>query len=122
MANCYVTLNGQTLYPALPITRTPLRIADSKRMLNGQLREARRAEKYEFELTLSDASEAERTVWLAAAGATGSCAYTDETGTARTVIARLSQDDLATTAPDVDGGLSATGPATYDLAISVVEV
>lgn len=120
--NCYVTLNGQKLYPELPIIRRRAIVADDVRMLNGQMRRAYRAIKFSASLALSGASEAERTAWLAAAAVSASVAYTDELGVSRTVIVMGVSDDLVTTAPATPGGLSTTGAGTYDLRIDLEEV
>jgi len=122
--NCWVVLNGSSLYPALPIGREPVLVAEDKRMLNGQLRRAYRAVKYRVTLTRAGADETMRTTWMTAAlaGMAASVTYQDELGVSRTVVVTKAVDDLATTAPAVDGGASTTGPATYDLSIELEEV
>ena len=117
MANAFVTLNGAVLYPELPIGREFVTIHDDRRMRNGQLRRARFAEAYRFTLRLSDATEAERAAWLAAAPMSASLTFTDELGAARSVLVVAWRDDLVRTEPAVEGGLSTTGPAYYDLEV-----
>lgn len=119
---CKVTLNGTDLYPELPIGRAPVLIRDQQRMLNGQLRTAHRASKYTFTLSLSDATEAERAAWLAAASVTASVTYIDELNVSRTVVVQDVSDPLSRTVPLVDGSLSTTGDGFYDLSIQLEEV
>lgn len=120
--NCYLTLNSQLFYPELPVGRRRLLVRDQRRMLNGQLRTAHRAAKYEFTLTLRDATEAERSAWLTAASLTASVTFIDEQGVSRTVVVQEVTDDLVRTAPTVEGGASTTGPGYYDLTLTLEEV
>lgn len=120
--NCYVTLNSTVFYPSLPVARRQLIIAERRRMLNGQLRTAYRATKYEFTLTLPDASEAERTAWIAAAVVNASVTYVDELGVSRTVVVTDVTEPLVRTVPSVEGGTSTTGPGYYDLSVVIEEV
>lgn len=124
MANCYVTLNGASLYPELPIGVEVLVVSEDKRMLNGQLRRAYRAVKRRYTLTLTDASEAEYSSWLAAAsaGIGASVAFVNEQAVSRTVFVMSVTEDLSRTVPAVDGGLATTGPASYDLTVVLEEV
>jgi hypothetical protein len=48
----------------------------------------------------------------ALAGMAASVTYQDELGVSRTVVVTKAVDDLATTAPAVEGGSATTGPAT----------
>jgi hypothetical protein len=122
--NCYITLSGTTIYPALPVGRENIIIADDRRMLNGQLRRAYRARKYRFTLTLPQATEAEYVAWIVAAraGAAASVTYVDELSNAYTVVVMDIQEDLVRTEPAVEGGASTTGPGFYDLTVVVEEV
>lgn len=120
--NCYVTLGATSFYPELPVGRKPVPIRDQRRQLNGTMRTAHRAVKYTFTLVLRDATEAERTAWLAAATWTASATFTDETGTARTVVVQEVTEDLVRTTPAVQGGASTTGPGYYDLTIVLEQV
>lgn len=122
MANCFIVLNGTTIYPELPVGRSRIFVREQRRMVNGQMRTAHRARKMSFTLTLRDATEAERTAWLAAADETQSLTFADELGVSRTVVVQEVTEDLTRTAPTVEGGLSTTGPAFYDLTVVVEEV
>jgi hypothetical protein len=122
MVNCYLTLRGTVAYPELPYGRKPIPIRDQRRQLNGTLRTAHRAVKYEFTLTLRDATEAERSAWLTAAAFTSSATFTDELGVSRTVVVQSIDEPLARTEPAVEGGTSTTGPGYYDLTVVVEEV
>lgn len=120
--NCYLTLNSQVIYPELPVGRELLLIAEDRRMANGQLRRAYRGVRIRYTMTLRDASEAERTAWLAAAAMSASIGFTDEQAATRTVMVMSVREDLSRTAPAVEGGASTTGPGYYDLEVVVEEV
>lgn len=122
MVNCFLTLNGQVIYPELPVGREYIIVAEDRRMGNGQLRRAFRAAKYRFTFTLRDATEAERTTWLTAASMGVGLTYVDEHAVSRTVLVTSVRDDLVRTAPAVEGGTSTTGPGYYDLEIVAEEV
>lgn len=120
--NCFLTLNGTSFYPELPIGRRKLLVREQKRMKSGQLRTAQYAEKYAFSLRLTDATEAERSAWLAAAATSASISFTDELAVVRTVVVQDVVDDLTRTEPAAPGGLATTGPGYYDLSIELEEV
>lgn len=120
--NCFVKIGSTSMYPELPIGREIVIISDDRRMANGQLRRAWRAEKYRFTLTLRDADETERFAWLSAATTSASVVFQDEHGATRSCIVMEARDDLVRTAPAVEGGAATTGPGYYDLTVVVEEV
>ena len=119
---CYLVLNGQTLYPELPVGREQVIIAEDRRMLGGALRRAWRATKYRFTLTIRGVDEATRTTWMSAAPASTSVSYTDERNITLTAVVVSVRDDLTRTEPAVEGGASTTGPGYYDLEVVIEEV
>jgi hypothetical protein len=122
--SCFLTLNGEVIYPELPIGREWVIVSEDKRMLNGQLRRAYRAFKRRFTFTLIDATEAQYTDWIGAAlgGVAASVTYTDEQGVSRSVFVISATEDLSRTTPAVEDGASTTGPGYYDLQIVVEEI
>lgn len=121
--NCYLTIAGTVIHPELPVAREAIIVGEDKRMLNGQLRRAYRGVRYRFTLTLRDATEAERSAWiLAAGGGAGSITYTDEFASSRTVLVTEIREDLTRTVPASEGGAATTGPGYYDLTLVVEEV
>lgn len=122
MATLYMASNGVTIYPALPIEREDVLIVEDKRHKGGQLRRAYTATKKRLRYGLPDATEAERADWIAAHPLNVSFAHGDELGVARTMITISRSDTLVRTEPAVNGSLSTTGPAFYDLAVELEEV
>ena len=113
----YVTLNGETLYPELPIERTTTPVVDELLMANGNLRRYRRKDRRAWSLRLRGATEAEHTTWMSAAATSSSVTYIDEDGVSFTVAVDSVSDTLAATRPS--GG---TATPTYDIEIQLTEV
>lgn len=122
MAQLYITSNGTVIYPLLPIEREDVLVAEDRRHRSGQLRRAYIATKKRLRYSLTDATEAERTAWLTAHPWNTSYSHTDERGDTRTVVTLARVDALSRTTPLVEGGLSTTGDAFYDLSVEVEEV
>ena len=86
MATLAIVSNGTTIYPELPIDRTPVLVAEDRRMVNGQLRRSYRAEKMRLSYRRGGLSEAERTTWVSAHPFSTSFTHVDELGVSRTVV------------------------------------
>lgn len=120
MATLSIVSNGYALNPLLPIERKDILIADTRRMLNGQLRRACRAVKKRLRYGDAHLSEAERGTWAAAHPWGWSYSHTDELGVTRTVVTTQFVDTLEESAPIVDGGTS--GATFYRVEVEVEEV
>jgi len=86
VATLAIVSNGSTIYPELPIDRARVIVAEDRRMVNGQLRRAYRAEKLRISYRRGGLTEAERTTWVSAHPLSTSYTHTDELGTSRTVV------------------------------------
>lgn len=86
MATLAIVSNGSTIYPELPIDRTPILVTEDRRMVNGQLRRAYRAEKMRLSYQRGGLSEAERSTWVSAHPFSSSYTHVDELGVSRTVV------------------------------------
>jgi hypothetical protein len=119
---CKLILNGQTLYPELPVPMTLTPVGQTIALLNGGERFYYRKAIREWTLTLRDATEAERTTWLTAAAVSASVSFTDEHSTAYTCRVVDVAVDLTRTTPAVEGHANTTGPGFYDLSVTVRQI
>lgn len=119
---CKVILNGQTLYPALPIERTAIIVGQTLDLLNGNSRFYFRKARYQWALTIPDVDETTRNTWAAAAGASTTVTYVDETSTSYTCRVTDVGRALTRTTPAIDEGADTTGPGYYDLSITIEQV
>jgi hypothetical protein len=122
MVRCYIVIGAATIYPELPVGREVVAITEDRRMRNGQMRRAYFGAKYRYTFTLTDATETERSTWLAAASLSSSVTLVDEQNVTRTVLVMSVRDDLTRTVPASEGGAATTGPGYYDLEVVVEEV
>jgi hypothetical protein len=124
MANLWVTLNSQKLFPALPLDRVRSPVRDTLDMAAGNRRFYHRASKRRWTLTRPKASEAIRTTWLAAAVESSSLPFIDLEGTSYTVVVMSFADPISKTTPTTGqaGSATATGTPLYDLTIELEEV
>lgn len=119
---CKVVLNGQTLYPELPVELTLTPVGQEVALLNGGTRFYWRRTLREWSLTLRDATESERNIWLTAAAMSTSVTYTDEHSVDHTCRVTGIGASLARTVPAVEGGSNTTGPGYYDLSITIQSI
>lgn len=123
MANLWITANGQTIYPELPIGRERIIIARDQEMITGTLRRAFRGEKFRIgPITRGHLSEADRIVWSNALPRNSAFTLVDELGATRTVVVEDYTEDLEETKPATPGGAATTGPAYYRISATVREV
>lgn len=115
MAQLYYTLNGQTIYPLLPIDIEDEVIGDVQQMADGSERLAYLATKRRWVIRHDDASESLRTTWLAAAPLTATYTLTDELGTSYTVRTESRRATLI-------ASNAADNTTTYEIELNVRQV
>jgi hypothetical protein len=122
MANLYVTLNSQLLYPSFPLEVREYPVGDELSMANGNERFYHVADRREWVLTRQGATEAERVTWRNASPLNTAITYIDEHGTSYTV--RVVERNIPMTAsqPPVENAPSSIGPTFYDVAITLRQI
>ena len=115
MATLAIVSNGSTIYPELPIDRARVIVAEDRRMVNGQLRRAYRAEKLRISYRRGGLTEAERTTWVSAHPLSTSYTHTDELGVTRTVVTTRRDEILEET-------IVASNASFYRIEVEVEEV
>lgn len=122
MANMYVTLNSQLLYPSFPVEVREYGVGTELQMANGNERFYHRADRREWVLSRDLLTEAERTTWRNASPLNTSITYIDEHGTSYTVRVVERNIPLTGTTPTTNAAPSGTGTARYEASITLRQV
>ncbi len=130
MATLRIILNGIPLHPLLPIEREVVPIASDKRSeVNGVLRRAWRRTIQRITLRAEGLSEAQLEAWEQASLTSQSLSYTDELNLTRQVIVTGRRVTLSSTTPpsgytgpDDPAATALTGPAEYDIELTLEEL
>jgi hypothetical protein len=122
MATLRYNVNGQNIWPELPILRERILVKRSEQMITGGLREAYRGLKFRWTYGRGNLSEAQRAVWINNHPAASSFTLIDEFNVSYTVVLESLSEELERTTPDVPGAASPTGPAYYRVDVTVREV
>lgn len=123
MATLRINVNGANIHPEFPIEREIVPIKTSKRMANGQLREAYVGTKLRFRYGAGGLSEAERAIWINNHPRNSSFPFVDElNGSYTVVLASPITDVIERSVPAVDGAEAGTGATYYRIDVEVEQV